>query len=98
MYYISSLLQEMIADGLGTVEVREDVHREYNERVDEAHENMIWTHPGFGTYYRNDRGRVVVANPFRMVDYWDMCHDPRLSDFETEPRKAPSTVSSSSEV
>ena len=26
----------------------------------QAHENMVWTHPGMSTYYRNGRGRVVV--------------------------------------
>ena len=66
----------------------ESVHREYNEKVDEAHGKMIWTHPGFDTYYRNSRGRVVVANPFRMVDYWAMCRQPKMSEYKTEPKRA----------
>ena len=89
MYYVVGLLQQLVERKLGALEVRADVHDEYNERVDAAHEHMIWTHPGFGTYYRNDRGRVVVANPFKMVDYWRMCHDPDLSDYVTEPRRQP---------
>ena len=36
------------------------MHDAYNEAVDAEHENMVWTHPGMKTYYRNDRGRVVV--------------------------------------
>jgi 4-hydroxyacetophenone monooxygenase len=87
MYYIGGLLQQMIDRKIGAIEVLDSVHREYNERVDAAHENMIWTHPGFGTYYRNDRGRVVVANPFRMVDYWQMCRNPDLAEYRTEDRK-----------
>jgi 4-hydroxyacetophenone monooxygenase len=86
MYYIAGVLEQMIDNQVGAVELREQVHREYNERVDAAHERMIWTHPGFDTYYRNSRGRVVVANPFRMVDYWQMCRQPTLDDYQTEPR------------
>ena len=87
MSYVAGLLHQMAELDLGSLEVRADVHDRYNERVDEAHERMIWTHPGFGTYYRNDRGRVVVANPFRMVDFWDMCQRPDLSEYVTEPRR-----------
>jgi 4-hydroxyacetophenone monooxygenase len=50
-------------------------------RVDTAHEQMIWTHPGVSTYYRNPAGRVVSVLPFRLVDYWAMTHDPDLADF-----------------
>jgi 4-hydroxyacetophenone monooxygenase len=86
MYYITSILEQMIDRHIGAVELLESVHRDYNERVDAAHEQMIWTHPGFDTYYRNARGRVVVANPFRMVDYWHMCRQPTLAEYDTEPR------------
>jgi 4-hydroxyacetophenone monooxygenase len=41
-------------------------------QVDDAHERMVWTHPGMTTYYRNSRGRVVVNSPFRNLDFWRM--------------------------
>ena len=52
------------------------------QRVDEANERMIFTHPGMDTYYRNSRGRVVVVNPFPVVEFWHMTREADLSDFE----------------
>lgn len=87
-HYVMSVLSQMFARGVGSVEVRQDVHDRYNEKVDEAHENMVWTHPGMDTYYRNSKGRVVVNNPFKIVDYWEMTEAADLGDYRTEARRS----------
>jgi 4-hydroxyacetophenone monooxygenase len=84
--YIMDMLKKMLTQGLGAVECRQDVHDVYNERIDQAHENMVWTHPGMETYYRNARGRVVVNSPYRNATYYDMTHTANLADFVVEPR------------
>jgi 4-hydroxyacetophenone monooxygenase len=81
MRYIMDVLRQMLANGIDAVECRRDVHDEYNERVDHAHENMVWTHPGMSTYYRNDKGRVVVNFPFRNVDLFERTLKADLDDF-----------------
>ena len=86
--YIADLLARMAAQGVRTAECRRDVFDEYNKRVDEAHEAMIWTHRGMTTYYRNSRGRVVVNMPFRNLEYWRMTRHADLEDFHTEPDRA----------
>jgi 4-hydroxyacetophenone monooxygenase len=83
--YVIDLLQQMLARGIDAVECREDVYERYNERVDHAHEQMVWTHPGMETYYRNSRGRVVVNTPFRIVDFWHMTRQADLRDYIVEP-------------
>ena len=88
MRYVLSLLDQMWASGLGVVDCRKDVHDEYNTAVAKAHERMIWTHPGVSTYYRNARGRVVVPNPWRVVDFWRMTKQADLADYQTEPAGA----------
>lgn len=75
---------------LAAVECRRDVHDAYNERVDEAHEKMVWTHPGMETYYWNARGRIVVNSPFRNARFFEMTREADLGDFVTETREAPS--------
>jgi 4-hydroxyacetophenone monooxygenase len=85
LHYIMDLLERMLANGLGAVEVREDVYERYNRRVDAAHERMVWTHPAMETYYRNSHGRVVVTTPFRVVDYWHMTRAADLGDYSVEP-------------
>jgi 4-hydroxyacetophenone monooxygenase len=87
MRYIMDVVKKMLTQGLGAVECRQDVHDAYNERIDELHANMVWTHPGMETYYRNARGRIVVNSPYRNAVYYDMTREANLGDFVVEPRQ-----------
>jgi 4-hydroxyacetophenone monooxygenase len=84
MDLVMTLLEGMAQRGWGSIEVKHSVTDEYNERVDAAHERMVWTHPGMDTYYRNSRGRVVVNTPFRIVDFWHMTRSADLDQFVGE--------------
>ena len=85
--YIADLLSSVIDAGAGSVECRPEVHDEYNRRLDAAHEQMVWTHPGMETYYRNAAGRVVTNMPWRVVDYWHMTRRPHLDEYVLEPAR-----------
>ena len=80
--YISGCLVAMIERRIVAMEVKREVHDEFVQRVDAAHEQMIWTHPGMSTYYRNDLCRVVSVMPFMLVDYWWMTHEVKLDQYE----------------
>lgn len=90
---IMSLIGHMIADKIGSIEVRRDAYDAYNARVDEAHANMVWAHPGVVTYYRNSRGRVVAPTPFRVVDFWAMTESANLDDYRCVPQTTPARQS-----
>src|SRR5262245_61911590 len=79
--YISAMLVKMIEQDIAAVEVRQDVHDAFVAEVDTRHAELIWTHPGMSTYYRNRHGRVVSATPFSLVEYWTMTHDPKLEEY-----------------
>ncbi|MQA15219.1 MAG: SidA/IucD/PvdA family monooxygenase [Pseudonocardiaceae bacterium] len=83
--YIVGLLRRMAARDIAALEVRPEVCDDYNARVDAAHEQMIWTHPGMTTYYRNAAGRVVTTTPWRLIDYWAMTRTPDLDDYLVTP-------------
>jgi 4-hydroxyacetophenone monooxygenase len=83
--YILDALAQMTAAGAAAIEVKPEVYERFAETVDAKHEQLIWTHQGMDTYYRNSRGRVTVAMPFRVVDYWQMARRADMSDFELEP-------------
>jgi 4-hydroxyacetophenone monooxygenase len=85
--YIADLLSAVIAEGAGAVECRPEVHDDYNRRLDAAHEQMVWTHPGMETYYRNAAGRVVTNMPWRVVDYWHMTRQPVVEEYVVEPAR-----------
>ena len=58
------------------------VLRKLPRAVDARHADMIWTHPGVSTYYRNSNGRVVLATPWSLLEYWQMTHAVDLDDYE----------------
>jgi 4-hydroxyacetophenone monooxygenase len=82
--YITGMLVRMLEAGVSSVDVRRDVFERFVDRVDREHEQLVWTHPGVSTYYRNTHGRVVSVMPFRLVDYWSMTRDPTLADYHVE--------------
>lgn len=79
--YVMQCLDAMIGNAWSTVECRQDVHDAYNERVDRAHERMIWTHKGMANWYRNRAGRVFANSPWRLVDYWRMTSKPDFDEY-----------------
>ncbi len=82
--YVMGLIRQMTDREVRSVEVRREVHDSYNERVDQTHAEMIWSHHGMTTWYRNDKGRVVSLSPWRLVDYWSMTREPNLADFHID--------------
>ena len=81
--FISAALVKMIEGEIAAIDVKRSAHDDYIARVDAEHEQLIWTHPGMSTYYRNTHGRVFSAMPWRFVDYWAMTHDPDFAQYET---------------
>ena len=79
--YVSSAIAQMSSQGISSIDVDKTVMDEYNAKVDAEHEQLIWTHPGMTTWYRNKYGRITVVLPWRLVDYWSMSHDPDLSAY-----------------
>ena len=62
---------ERLTSGEATsVEVRSEVCDDYNKRVDALMDQMIWSHKGTTSYFRNKAGRVVVNSPWKYIDYW----------------------------
>ena len=81
MHYVMSLLRQMFAHGFTQVEVRQGVHDAYNAKVDATHAKMVWTYPGVESYYKNSKGRIVVNNPFRILDVWRMTETADLDEY-----------------
>jgi 4-hydroxyacetophenone monooxygenase len=70
--YIMQGLRELIETGAGALEVRPEPFWDYQEKVDAAHREMVWSHPGVTSWYKNGAGRVHAASPWRLVDYRNM--------------------------
>jgi 4-hydroxyacetophenone monooxygenase len=70
--YIAQALREMIENGYATLEVRPEVHDDYNKLLDETCGNMVWAHPGVTSWYKNKHNRVTVTSPWTLLDYWKL--------------------------
>jgi len=81
---ITGCLREMLEGGIASMECRQEVHDEYNQRVDAEDEKMVWRHPRVHSYYDNSRGRVITNAPWRLFDDWSMTRWPDLTDFILE--------------
>lgn len=83
VHYITECLQLLVERGARSIEVTPEALDEFVARVDAQMEGSIWRNSDRAhTYYRNASGRVLLPQPWRMVDYWNMCRTPDPSCFE----------------
>ena len=79
--YALKLILAMRKNGKKSVECRQEVHDRYNALIDEKLAQLSWSHPSVSTWYKNAAGRIVTNQPWRLVDYWRLTHDPTLDDY-----------------
>jgi 4-hydroxyacetophenone monooxygenase len=90
--YILQLLAVLDAGEATSVEIRQDVHDAYDERLSEALSNSIWAHRGMTTYYRNAAGRIVVPMPWTNAEYAQLTRKVNLDDFVLVDAVTPDAV------
>jgi 4-hydroxyacetophenone monooxygenase len=83
--YAVRCLVTMIEAGAGAIEPRRQPFEDYNTRLADAHDRLVFSHPGMHNWYKNSHGRVVAITPFRLVDYWAMTQEPDIKQFAVEP-------------
>ena len=67
--YICEALRAMIENRWDELDVKREPFDAYNARVDAEHRNMVWSHSGVTSWYKNRRGRVVMNSPWRLAVY-----------------------------
>jgi 4-hydroxyacetophenone monooxygenase len=88
MRFIAETLRQMMQQDLAAVEIRRGVHDAYNADIDERLSRLVWSHPSVTTWYKNSGGRIITNQPWRLVEYWQLTHDPDLAEFHLTPRRA----------
>jgi len=79
--YVMQAIARLACGDVPSLEVREDVFWDYNNELDAALSQCIWSHPGMTTWYRNEAGRVVVSSPWTYLDYWNRTRELDLGDY-----------------
>jgi 4-hydroxyacetophenone monooxygenase len=78
--YAVAAIVHMIENESSSIEIRDDVFEEYNERLDEANKALIWESQGHG-YYVNEFGRQCVNMPWRTHLYHQMVKMPKYEEY-----------------
>lgn len=79
VHYVMECLQLMALRKAAALEVTQRAYEHYVARIDATMAGTVWRHtPSAHTYYRSG-GRIVIAFPYRLVDFW---HDHRAPDEE----------------
>ena len=83
--YILSCVRQLLESGHRALDVRKDVHDQFNERVDAENRSMAWGWSDVNSWYKNERGRVAQNWPFTLLEYWQrtLKMDPSEYVFDT---------------
>ena len=87
MHFAGQVVQCAEAQEASTVEVKETAYTDYSRRIDDAHDRLVWTHPGTENWYRNSQGRVVAITPWRNDAFWRMTRSPDEADLQFDHRQ-----------
>lgn len=80
--YVMGCLAALLRGGHTTMDVKHSVHDAYQERFDARHRQLVFSHPGTTSWYKNAAGKVTTTSPWRLVDYWGWTRTPDLDDYE----------------
>lgn len=80
--YVMACLKTLLEHGYRAMEVKPSVNAEFNQKLQQTLQGMVWSHSGMHSWYKNSQGRVVTTSPWRLVDYWRWTREPRLSDYQ----------------
>ena len=80
--YILGCLQMLFERGARALDVRKDVHDDFNERVDAENRRMAWGVSSVNSWYKNDHGHVAQNWPFTLLEYWQRTLEPDPDEYE----------------
>jgi cation diffusion facilitator CzcD-associated flavoprotein CzcO len=81
VHYVIESLRMLSERGAQTVEPKEEAMLQWQSGVDEALADSVWVREKKATtYYRNASGDVVLANPFKLEEFWRRLRKPDLDN------------------
>ncbi|MDM4141966.1 MULTISPECIES: NAD(P)/FAD-dependent oxidoreductase [Mycobacterium] len=82
VHYVMECLQLMALREAASLEVTQRAYEDYVDGIDATMAGTVWRHtPSAHTYYRSG-GRIVIAFPYRLIDFWHDHRAPVEEDLE----------------
>jgi 4-hydroxyacetophenone monooxygenase len=80
--YVLGCVKLLLETHSRALDVRKDVHDDFNEQVDAENRRMTWGWADVHSWYKNEHGRVAQNWPFTLLEYWKRTLEPNPDDFE----------------
>jgi 4-hydroxyacetophenone monooxygenase len=80
--YIVECIKLLLENNERALDVRKDVHDEFNERVDAENARMAWGASDVNSWYKNDHGHIAQNWPFTLLEYWQRTLRPNPDDYD----------------
>jgi 4-hydroxyacetophenone monooxygenase len=81
VHYLTECVRLLLAEGLGSLDPRRDVHDAYNERIDAANKLRTWGFSGVNSWYKNEFGRTAQNWPFTVLEFWEQTRTANPDDY-----------------
>jgi 4-hydroxyacetophenone monooxygenase len=73
--YVMRYVEHLLRNNLKALDVKQEVHNAYNERVDQGNAGMVWGVATVNSWYRNEYNRVAQNWPFSLLEYWQQVQE-----------------------
>jgi 4-hydroxyacetophenone monooxygenase len=80
--YVLDCLRLVLESGHRALDIRKDVHDEFNEAVDAENARMAWGASTVNSWYKNEHGHVAQNWPFTLLEYWQRTRQANADDYE----------------
>jgi 4-hydroxyacetophenone monooxygenase len=70
MTYVLDAVRHVVERGRNALDVRADVHDEFNEWVDQGNAERAWGFSSVSSWFINEKGRTAQNWPFSALEYW----------------------------
>ncbi len=80
--YILGCVRLLLDGGHKALDVHQDIHDDFNERVDAENALMAWGWSDVSSWYKNEHGHVAQNWPFTLLEYWQRTLAPDPGEYE----------------
>ena len=80
-HYISRYIQYLLENDITALDVKKEVHDEYNVRIDEGNSQMAWGASSVNSWYKNPHGKITQNWPFSLLEYWQQTREINPNDY-----------------
>ena len=80
--YIIECIHLLLKSKGSSLEVKTEVNKAYNDKVQAEFAKTVWTHGGTGSWYKNSAGNITTNSPWRLADYWQWTLKPNINEYK----------------